>query len=54
MDGKGIFKFKDGSVYDGEYKNNKKHGAGQYIKDGKTYEGKWFNGVRNGEGFITS
>lgn len=41
MEGKGVFKFKDGSVYDGEYKNNKKHGYGKYIKNDMIYEGKW-------------
>lgn len=54
MEGKGVFKFRDGSVYDGEYKNNKKHGSGKYIRDGKIFEGKWENGVRQGEGFITN
>lgn len=48
MEGKGVFKFKNGSVYDGEYKNNRKHGAGKYIKDMKVYEGNWQNGIRQG------
>lgn len=37
MDGKGVFKFKNGAVYDGEYKNNRKHGAGKYFKDNKVF-----------------
>lgn len=41
MEGKGVFKFKNGAVYDGEYRNNRKHGSGKYLKDGKVYEGKW-------------
>lgn len=54
MEGKGVFKFKNGSVYDGEYKNNRKHGAGKYIKDMKVYEGNWQNGIRQGQGFLTN
>jgi hypothetical protein len=30
MDGKGIYKWKDGRTYEGEYKNDKKHGFGIY------------------------
>lgn len=41
MEGKGVFKFKNGAQYDGEYKNNKKHGSGKYKKNGVTFEGKW-------------
>lgn len=37
MDGKGVFKFKNGDIFDGEYKNNKKHGFGKYIKRGKVF-----------------
>lgn len=37
MEGKGIFKFKNGNIYDGEYRNNKKHGFGKYMKDGKVF-----------------
>ncbi len=49
MDGRGIFKWKDGSIYEGDYKDNKKHGFGKYIdKEGKTYEGGWKNGYREG------
>lgn len=28
MEGKGLYKWKDGRSYDGEFKNDKKHGFG--------------------------
>lgn len=31
MEGFGIFSWKDGSRYEGEYVNNLKHGKGKYI-----------------------
>lgn len=42
MNGKGIFKWPDGRSYEGEYKDDKKHGFG-VLKwaDGKKYEGLW-------------
>lgn len=30
MDGRGIYKWKDGRIYNGEYKDDKKHGYGIY------------------------
>ena len=42
MDGSGVFTWKDGRVYKGEFKNDKKHGQG-YIKypDGRKYKGEY-------------
>jgi hypothetical protein len=37
MEGKGVFTFRNGDVYDGEYRNNKKHGAGKYFKGKKVF-----------------
>lgn len=38
-------------IYDGEWKNNKYHGYGQYFLRGQCrYEGNWENGKRNGDG----
>lgn len=49
MEGHGVFTWRDGSRYDGEYRNNKKHGKGKYTSpEGKEYEGSWENGVRQG------
>ena len=36
----GLYKFKSGARYDGEYEENKKHGQGTfYYPDGSKYEG---------------
>lgn len=49
MDGLGQFRWKDGTVYEGNYKGNLKHGMGKYITpSGKIYEGMWNQGVRHG------
>jgi len=38
-------------LYEGEYKNGKKHGHGKVTwKNGKVYEGMWKDGVKNGQG----
>lgn len=40
MDGKGIYKWADGRMYEGEYKNDKKHGLGILRwPGGKTHKG---------------
>jgi hypothetical protein len=45
MNGKGVYEWKDGRKYDGEYLNDKKHGFGIYYwADGRRYEGGWKNG----------
>jgi len=42
MHGKGIFKWADGRVYEGDYVDDKKHGFGRVIwPDGREYEGEW-------------
>ena len=42
MDGKGIKKWPDNKIYDGEWKNDKAHGFGQYISANKAiFEGYW-------------
>ena len=51
MDGYGVYKWKDGRSYEGEYKQDKKEGMGTYKwSDGRIYIGKWVNGKQNGEG----
>ena len=50
MEGKGIYYYKSGSKYVGEYKNNKREGKGiYYYNDGNKYVGEWKNDeyVRN-------
>lgn len=51
-DGEGILYTEDGyKIYDGEWKNNKYNGYGQYFLRGQCrYEGNWENGKRNGDG----
>lgn len=45
MHGKGIYTWKDGRKYEGEYKLDKKDGFGTYTwADGKKYEGGWQDG----------
>ncbi len=40
MHGKGVFKWPDGRVYEGDYVNDKKHGIGKVTwPDGRVYEG---------------
>lgn len=53
MNGYGIYKWKDGSVYQGQFLNGKKNGKGKY-KDtnGSVFEGIWKNGKRHGKGTL--
>jgi hypothetical protein len=53
-----IFFNEDGSVYnryDGQWKNNKRHGNGVYnwVQAGTRYEGSWVNDKQEGKGIIT-
>ena len=44
------FHNKDGSTYQGTWKDGKEHGYGIGKGDGCTYEGEWKNGLPHGEG----
>lgn len=51
MHGQGVYVWKDGRKYEGEYLNDKKHGFGVYTwADGRKYEGNWANGKQHGQG----
>ena len=51
MEGMGIYIWNDGRQYQGQYKDDKKHGFGVYTwADGRTYTGYWKNGKQEGEG----
>lgn len=51
MHGFGVYTWKDGRRYEGEYLNDKKHGFGKYIwADGRQYIGNWYLGKQHGEG----
>ena len=55
MHGKGVYYWKDGRKYEGEYKYDKKHGLGTYTwADGRKYTGEWVNSKRHGKGKIIS
>lgn len=54
MQGFGVYQWRDGRRYEGEYHQNKKHGKGNYIySDGSLFEGAWKNGQQHGLGFLT-
>lgn len=47
----GYMKYKDGSIYIGEWKSNKRDGYGKMIySNGDIYEGNWEQGLKHGEG----
>lgn len=51
MHGYGVYKWKDGRRYEGEYYMDKKHGQGKYQwADGRVYIGPWVNGKQQGQG----
>ena len=52
--GRFIFHFASGSVFEGNFENSKKNGYGKMTySSGDVYEGNWENGVRNGYGKFT-
>lgn len=54
MNGTGLFLWKDGRKYKGEYKEDKKWNFGCYYgNDDKKYEGFWDNGVQKDLGKFT-
>ena len=51
MEGLGIYVWNDGRKYEGQYKDDKKHGFGVYTwADGRCYEGYWLKGKQHGIG----
>jgi hypothetical protein len=54
MNGFGLFLWKDGRSYKGEYKDDKKHNFGIYYgNEGKKYEGFWDDGAQRNLGKYT-
>ena len=54
MDGKGTYTWPDGSKYQGDYKDNKKHGNGIYTyTDGSKYECVYKEDKKHGKGIYT-
>jgi hypothetical protein len=51
----GIFKYQDGTVYTGEFKDGKPQGWGRVdYPTGEVYEGDWINDIANGYGTYTT
>ena len=51
MHGRGVYTWKDGRRYEGEYQHDKKHGQGIYTwADGRKYDGPWAYGKQHGKG----
>ena len=51
MHGQGTLKYADGTVYEGNFDNNKRHGRGRIrYASGEEYRGEWFNGFMTGYG----
>ena len=55
MNGNGIYTYPDGSKYEGDWEDNKKHGKGIYYYNnelwkGDKYEGDWENDNQHGKG----
>lgn len=48
--GKGIIKYLDGSVYEGDFRNNVIEGFGVLVGLSHKYEGSWKNGKMEGAG----
>jgi serine/threonine protein kinase len=50
--GRGTYRYPDGSEYSGDFRNAKMHGQGTYVYAGRgeKYVGEWRNGVINGQG----
>ena len=52
MHGHGTYKWGDGRLFVGEYRDDKKNGNGFYLwADGRAYNGEWQNGKQHGNGF---
>ena len=51
MHGRGLFRWKDGTSYAGDYQHGRKHGAGTFtFPTQKRYSGEWAAGKQHGRG----
>ncbi len=50
--GRGVYRYPDGSTYSGDFRNAKMHGQGtyNYARRREKYKGQWRNGVFHGQG----
>ena len=55
MDGKGLFKWPDGSEYEGDYVKGVREGLGKFTwSNGNTFKGVFKKGKPNGKGTVTN
>ena len=53
MHGTGVYRWKNGERYEGEYESGVRQGHGTYFfKSGARYVGSWVDGLQEGEGTI--
>lgn len=53
MHGFGVYLWKNGDRYEGNYQNGVKEGIGKYFyASGPVYEGAWAQGVQHGRGKV--
>jgi hypothetical protein len=51
---RGVFTYPDGTTYEGEWKDNRRHGHGVWTRpDGTVYVGEWENDKPHGQGTLT-
>lgn len=51
--GHGVYRWPDGSQFEGVYEEDLKHGIGKFTHaNGKVFEGKWIRGQREGQGVV--
>ena len=51
---KGVYLFHNGSMYEGDWKEDKRHGNGTLVDmHGNSYTGDWTNDMRDGKGELT-
>lgn len=53
--GHGRYYYSNGNFYDGQWKNDRKHGRGEYkyLLTKENYKGEWRNGQKDGRGIFT-
>ncbi|KAL6909114.1 hypothetical protein GGI43DRAFT_394624 [Trichoderma evansii] len=52
--GKGIMRYSDGTVYEGQWEHSNYSGTGTYTSKDEEYVGSWVNGIKSGHGKLTT